>query len=140
MGARPVPRHTAGPLLIVVTPLERWRHLDWCSSPAAKPVLAGVRGAAGNRHYRLPMVEYVGGPRTREALAGLLEQQGFRRNSYHLYGARLDDAIILDQRPQGWVVFYSERGGEYDLRAHRTEADACDDALNRLWRDASFRQ
>lgn len=85
------------------------------------------------------MVEYVAGPPSREALAALLDRERFRPTAYHLYGAHLDDAIILDQRSDGWVVFYSERGGEYDLRVHATEAEACDDALTRLWRDPSFR-
>jgi hypothetical protein len=38
----------------------------------------------------------------------------------------------MDQRPEGWVVFYSERGGECSLRAHSDEASACADMLNRL--------
>jgi hypothetical protein len=51
---------------------------------------------------------------------------------YHLYGAHLDDAMIMDHRPGGWVVFYSERGGEYSAHTHETEAEACADLLQRV--------
>lgn len=54
--------------------------------------------------------------------------------------AHRDDAIIVGQRPEGWVVFYSERRGEYALRLHSNEAEACDDDLDGLWRDPSFRR
>lgn len=73
-----------------------------------------------------------GAPQGRDVLAAHLEAIGVRESSYHLYGAHLDDAIVLDQRPEGWVVFYSERGGEYSLRVHDDEARACADVLSRL--------
>ena len=74
-------------------------------------------------------------PRTRTALAAHLVELGVSENSYHLYGAHLDDAIVMDQRPEGWVVFYSERGGESALTVHRTEAEACADLLDRRTRE-----
>ncbi len=74
-------------------------------------------------------------PRTRTALADHLSKLGVSDNSYHLYGAHLEDAIVMDHRPEGWVVFYSERGGESALKVHRTEADACADLLDRRTRD-----
>jgi hypothetical protein len=49
-----------------------------------------------------------------------------------LYGAHDNDRIVIDNRAAGWVVFYSERGGEFDLQAHPTEDDACRDVLRRL--------
>jgi hypothetical protein len=41
----------------------------------------------------------------------------------------------MDQRPDGWVVFYTERGEESDLRRYRDEAAACLDLLERVWND-----
>ena len=52
------------------------------------------------------------GPQTRDALAAHLDALGVRKGTYHLFGAHLEDAMVMDQRPEGWVVFYSERGGE----------------------------
>ena len=52
-----------------------------------------------------------------------------------MFGAHLDDAMVMDKRPQGWVVFYSERGGEYSLAAYESEADACAEILDRVTRD-----
>ena len=74
-------------------------------------------------------------PRSRTSLANHLNELGVNENSYHLYGAHLEDAIVMDHRPEGWVVFYSERGGESSLRLHLTEAGACTDLLDRLTRD-----
>ena len=74
-------------------------------------------------------------PRSRTALADHLDELGVREGTYHLYGAHLGDAIVMDHRPEGWVVFYSERGGESALRLYTTEADACADLLDRLIRD-----
>ncbi len=74
-------------------------------------------------------------PRTRTALANHLTELGVSENSYHLYGTYLDDAIVLDERPEGWVVFYSECGGESALKVHSTEAGACADLLDRVTRD-----
>lgn len=74
-------------------------------------------------------------PRTRRALADRLDALGVSETSYHLYGAHLNDAIIMDHRAEGWVVFYSERGDESSLELHSTEADACADLLDRVTRD-----
>jgi len=41
----------------------------------------------------------------------------------------------MDHRPEGWVVFYSERGNESSLQSHRGEADACADLHARLTAD-----
>lgn len=73
-------------------------------------------------------------PLTREALAHLLDRARVPGNTYHLYGAHLNDAFVMDHRPEGWVVFYSERGGEWSLRAHASEDLACHDLLVRLIR------
>ncbi|NDL56224.1 hypothetical protein [Phytoactinopolyspora mesophila] len=71
-------------------------------------------------------------PRTREDLAARLDALGVHGGSFHLFGARGDDAFVMDQRPDGWVVFYSERGHEHDLARYDNEADACADLLTRV--------
>ena len=80
------------------------------------------------------MGDDAGIPRTRSALADHLNALGVSDNSYHLYGTHLNDAIVMDHRPEGWVVFYSERGGESALSLHTTEADACADLFARTTR------
>jgi hypothetical protein len=35
-----------------------------------------------------------------------------------LYGAYDNARIVIDHRGAGWVVFYSEPGGEFDRRNH----------------------
>ena len=79
-----------------------------------------------------PVPDDAVGPQSREALADELEALGVREGAYHLFGAHLDDGIVMDKRAEGWVVFYSERGGEYSLKVHRDEAGACGDLLTRV--------
>lgn len=74
-------------------------------------------------------------PQTRSQLADHLDAIGVRSCTFHLYGAHLDDAFVIDHRAEGWVVFYSERGGEFSLEFHDREADACADLLKRLTAD-----
>lgn len=69
----------------------------------------------------------------RRHLAELLDREGIRERAYSLYGAHKDDAIVLDQRSDGWVVFYTKRGRESDLRRHTDEPAACLDLLDRVW-------
>jgi hypothetical protein len=60
------------------------------------------------------VIDHVAEPETREALSAHLGALGVREGSYHLF-AHLDDAMVMDRRPEGWVIFYSERGGEFSL-------------------------
>jgi hypothetical protein len=79
--------------------------------------------------------EYVGPPLTRQSLAALLDAEGVAERAYSLYGSHKEDAIVLDNRPGGWVVFYTERGGEFDLKTYERESDACLDLLIRVLKD-----
>jgi hypothetical protein len=85
------------------------------------------------------MFEYVGPPLTRETLAVLLAKNHVSERAYDLFGAHKHDALVLDLRPEGWIVFYSERGGEDILGRHATEADACLDLMSRLLPDQDNR-
>ncbi|MEV4534524.1 hypothetical protein AB0J82_11910 [Asanoa sp. NPDC049518] len=78
------------------------------------------------------MTDHVAKPETRENLEAYLDALGVREGSYHLFGVHLDDAIVMDRRPDGWAVFHSERGGELSLNVHEHEADACADLLARV--------
>ena len=78
------------------------------------------------------MPEHAAEPETRDALAAYLDALGIRGGTYHLFGAHLEDAMVMDRRPEGWVVFYSEREGVFSLTVHDHEADACADLLARL--------
>ena len=71
-------------------------------------------------------------PESREVLDAHLGHLGVREGTYHLFGAHLEDAMVMARRPEGWVVFYSERGGEYSLTVHPDEARACADLLARV--------
>jgi hypothetical protein len=71
-------------------------------------------------------------PITRDELPGL--DRGGRERLHRREPLRCprQHRIVIDNRAAGWVVFYSERGGEFDLQAHPTEDDACRDVLRRL--------
>jgi hypothetical protein len=74
-------------------------------------------------------------PPTRDELGAYLDEIGVRHGTYHLYGAHLDDALVIDHRPSGWVVFYSERGGEDILATYVAEAEACSQLVTLLVRE-----
>ena len=48
-------------------------------------------------------------PPTRSHLAEIFDAIGVRAGTYHLDGAHLDVAFVIDHRSGGWVVSYSER-------------------------------
>ena len=62
---------------------------------------------------------------TREVLAEILETRGVGDDRYHLYGAHLDQAVVMDHRGSEWVVFFSDRGVESGLRYFGNEQAAC---------------
>jgi hypothetical protein len=76
--------------------------------------------------------DFVGPALTRDVLASVLVAQGVPEHSYQFYGAHTNDAFVLDHRPEGWIVFFTERGAESSPRVYREEADACADLLNRV--------
>ena len=84
------------------------------------------------RHSSGTVIDYIGPPLTRESLAALLDAEGIAERAYSLYGEHKSDAIVLDNRPKGWVVFYSERGGEDELAVYKDEAEACLDVFRRV--------
>ncbi|MDA8048148.1 MAG: hypothetical protein M0Z30_23415 [Actinomycetota bacterium] len=83
------------------------------------------------------MFDYVGPQLTRARLADLLNAEGVADRAYSLFGAHKEEAIAIaiDNRPPGWVVFYTERGSERQLRTYDSEAEACLDLLSRVLGD-----
>jgi hypothetical protein len=78
---------------------------------------------------------------TRDQLETLLPDEGFRPDSYRLYGGfGIGECYVLDHTPSGWEVYYSERGTKGSLRLFRTEAEACAHFLDLLRRDPSVRR
>ena len=90
---------------------------------------------APDQWHHWPVPNRASTPETRDALAAYLDALGVQVGTYHLFGAHLSDAMVMDRRPEGWAVFYSERGGENSLIVHDHEADACADLLARLTSD-----
>lgn len=69
---------------------------------------------------------------TRQKLPGVIAEAGKVYSSVSLYGAHDNDSLVIDNRPSGWVVFFTERGGESRLKTHASEHEACLDVLERL--------
>jgi hypothetical protein len=69
---------------------------------------------------------------TCERLPDIICAAGKDMSAVSLYGAHDNDQIVIDNRPNGWVVFYTERGAECDLRTHVSEHEACRDLPARL--------
>ena len=75
---------------------------------------------------------------TCERLAVLLEAEGYQSTSYGIgrHAKYRDQAFILDQWSNRWVVYYTERGTKTGIRKHESEDAACRDLLARLRGDA----
>lgn len=69
---------------------------------------------------------------TREWLQRALEKRGVPAEQFDLYGASVNDRIVLDHQGSSWLVFYFERGSRYDERRFASEHEACTDVMNRL--------
>lgn len=66
-------------------------------------------------------------------LAEELERGGVRRDSYSLDGGHQNDTLCVDRRGDLWVVYYSERGREWDLQTFTSESAACAELRTRLF-------
>ena len=61
-------------------------------------------------------------PKDLKTLKTLLERSSFLR--YSLEGGLPNEAYCIEKLPEGWHVYYSERGGKNTLGKFRTEAEA----------------
>lgn len=78
----------------------------------------------------------------RKDLVEILHHEKINPSHFALDGGHPSERHVLDYRPgAGWVVYYSERGGESDLRAFDSESEACRHLLQTLREDplADFR-
>ncbi len=75
-------------------------------------------------------------PRTRLALAAYLDALGLSPNKFSVYGDTSGgDSYVLDERAEGWVVSFAERGRKDPIAVYENEADACADMLSRVSKD-----
>jgi hypothetical protein len=72
-------------------------------------------------------------------LEAVLRRFGVDPQFYDLEGRAQDDAFVLRHEGDGWHVYFAERGIHRDEKVHQTEADACDDLLERISRDPLMR-
>ena len=91
--------------------------------------------AAGLRNSALKQARETGGtpgaaearrddPVNRAQLDALLRESGFPQHSYSLNGGLPSEAFCMEKLPEGWHVYYSERGGKSTLGKFRTEKEA----------------
>ena len=69
-----------------------------------------------------------------ERLRRILELEGYPASRYGIgrRGQYVDQAVVIDQWSNRWVVYDIERGAKTDVRKHATEDAACRDLLARL--------
>jgi len=72
------------------------------------------------------------------ALAAVRE--GVLVTSYSMSGGLPDEKYVLSPEPDGWSVYFAERGRRLEERRFQTEAEACEDLFLRLRRDLTTRR
>jgi hypothetical protein len=68
-----------------------------------------------------------------------LTQRGVPKDAYSLSGGLPNEAYCLEQLPEGWYVYYSERGARTSLKCFGTEDEACDCLFRVLTESTSSR-
>jgi hypothetical protein len=71
----------------------------------------------------------------RQELGDILHREGINPNTYALDGGHPSERYVLDIRPGGWAVYYSERGLESGRREFDSEDEACNYLLDKLRSD-----
>ncbi|MEU5155315.1 hypothetical protein [Glycomyces sp. NPDC021274] len=72
-------------------------------------------------------------------LARLLEAEGVRENTYWLEGGLPNESHTLEQRENGWAVYYSQRGERAYEEVFATEDEACAELYSRVMDDPTTR-
>jgi hypothetical protein len=106
------------------------------NAPICRSALA--ERAQSGQSERVQRYEYVGPPLTRESAAALLEAKGVSSVWYSVNGAQVFDGIVLRQTPEGWAVFYTERGHDSAPTTHMSEASACQSLVELLLNDRGY--
>ena len=71
----------------------------------------------------------------RQQLGDILHREGINPNTYALDGGHPSERYVLDIRPGGWAVYYSERGLESERREFDSKDEACNYLLDKLRSD-----
>lgn len=72
-------------------------------------------------------------------LQAALRRERVSEAAYSLHGGLPNEAYCLGQTPDGWEVYYSERGGKTSLRVFLDEHLACDEFFRRVLSDPTTR-
>ena len=76
----------------------------------------------------------------RTRLRELATSEGIRDDAYSLDGGLPDERYVLENRDDGWCVYYSERGLRSGLQRFDTEAEACEHLFEILLADPTTRE
>lgn len=69
-------------------------------------------------------------------LKGILDKNKINSNSYSLDGGVPHDKHVLSREDNGmWEVYYSERGGKFEVERFNSEEEACNFFLERILSD-----
>jgi hypothetical protein len=79
-------------------------------------------------------------PMDTETLRHLLDAEGIDPHAYSLDGGMPYEAYVLERRPEGWLVYYSERGLRTQEAGFESESEGCAHLLELLLRDPTTRR
>lgn len=68
-------------------------------------------------------------------LVTALDKAGVSPDSYWLEGGLPSESYCLEQREDGWAVYYSERGRRRQELLFKNEDEACRELYSRLLKD-----
>ena len=67
-----------------------------------------------------------------DELSSELSRLGIDPSRYSLNGGRPEDGFAVKREGREWIVYYSERGGRFDIEKFSTADGAYRDLLSRL--------
>ena len=76
----------------------------------------------------------------RTQLQQAFESENVDPRAYDFSGSNIGEQYVLEPRPGGWSVYYSERGGKNDETFFDTEDEACHELMNRVLKDPTTRR
>ena len=76
----------------------------------------------------------------RTSLRELLDRENVDPRSYAFDSPNPDEQYCIQDSPNGWAVFYAERGLRRAEKIFAIEDEACRDLLDRILRDLTTRR
>lgn len=76
----------------------------------------------------------------RTQLQELFESENVDPHAYDFNGSNIGEQYVLELRPGGWSVYYTERGGKNDEVVFDTEDEACLELVGRVLKDPTTRR